>query len=89
MAGDGSSNHARWDDINFPWGGWNDNISSFKTFGHCNHAAAFEHENYGGRCKQWYDYNAKGLAIRYVGHELNDLITSFRLVRGYDEDLCR
>jgi len=86
--GYGINNVGRWDDVTWPFGGWNDDISSFKTDSYCNHVAAYENENYGGRCKQWHDPDAKGLGIKNVGHELNDLITSFRLVRGAADDLC-
>jgi len=88
-AGYGIPNVGVYDDITWPFGGWNDTISSFKTWNYCNHAAAYEHENYGGRCDDWYDPGAAGLGVKYVGDKMNPMITSFYVKRGPDDKLCR
>lgn len=88
-AGYGIPNVGVWDDLEWPFGGWNDRISSFKTWNYCNHAAAYQHENYGGRCDDWYDPGVAGLGIDYVGDNMNDMITSFFVKRGEDKEMCR
>jgi len=80
--GYGIPNVGVWDDPQWPFGGWNDVISSFKTLNHCNHVTAYQHENYGGRQQTWHSPFASGVAVTYVGDKMNDTITSFLIKRG-------
>jgi hypothetical protein len=80
--GYGIPNVGVYDDIEWPFGGWNDMISSFKSWNYCNHVTAYEHENWGGREESWHDPNAAGLGVEYVGDNMNDAITSFWVKRG-------
>jgi hypothetical protein len=80
--GYGIPNVGVYDDIQWPFGGWNDRISSFKTWNYCNHATAHQHENWGGREETWHDPDAAGLGVEYVGDSMNDQITSFWIKRG-------
>jgi len=65
-------------DVNDGWGpwGWNDTISSFKTWNNCHDVTAYENINYGGSA---WGYNGN---VDYVGDWANDKISSF-LIRSW------
>jgi hypothetical protein len=64
-------------------GGWNDVISSFKSWNHCNYVVGYTDINYGGHSQTWFNangvYEVDALDVGYVGAAMNDKISSFRL----------
>jgi hypothetical protein len=66
-------------------GGWNDVISSFKSWNHCNVTWGYTDINYGGLSQKWYNpYGANSvdaLEVSWVGTPENDKISSFRVLQ--------
>ncbi|MEU5693683.1 hypothetical protein [Actinosynnema sp. NPDC020468] len=52
--------------------GWNDRISSFRTYGGCQGVRLYEHDNTSGSCGSYF-YD-----VSYVGDAMNDKTSSFR-----------
>jgi hypothetical protein len=63
--------------------GWNDVISSFKSWNHCNVTWGYTDINYGGLSNKWrnpFGVNAvEALDVPFVGVPENDKISSFRV----------
>jgi hypothetical protein len=63
--------------------GWNDVISSFKAWNHCNFVVGYTDINYGGHSRTWFNgngtYAVDALDVGNVGPDMNDKISSFRL----------
>ncbi|GAA2808619.1 hypothetical protein [Crossiella cryophila] len=60
----------RWDHLP---AGWNDRVSSYRTYKSCRHSGVYENINTSGYCETQHD------DVAYVGDLMNDLMSSFRL----------